>query len=148
MSDRIDPADWPSPRGPWPEVTHTSRLYDHGRAWCVNAHAHPDANGGYPNRGRHLPWHECRSAEMYLDGARRDLDGDLVGASVYAAACFRFGELRGPAASPAARVVLEVWRPDTDEVGRRISLSPADALHLARMLIRVADDLTFVRQQA
>jgi hypothetical protein len=148
MTDRIDPADWPSPRGPWPEVKDASRLYDHGQPWCVNAHAHPDPNDGYPDPDRHLPWHECRSVEMYLDGARRGIDGDAVGASVYVAAAFRFGERREIVPAFAARVVLEMWQPDTDEVAQRVSLSPAEALHLARMLTRAADELTFVRREA
>ena len=59
MSDRIDPSSWPSPRGPWPQVSDLSRLYDHGQPWCVNAAAHPDLNDGYPDPDRHLPWHEC-----------------------------------------------------------------------------------------
>jgi hypothetical protein len=143
MSDRIDPADWPSPRGPWPEVTDNSRLYDHGRAWCVNAHAHPDPNDGYPDRDRHLPWHECRGVETYLDGARSDLDGEPVGVGTYVAAAFRFGELREGSSTSAPRVVIETWRLDTDEIAERVSLAPATALHLARILMRAADDLTF-----
>ena len=48
MSDGIHPPEWPSARGPWPEVNDSSRLYDGGWSWCTNAAAHPDDNAGYP----------------------------------------------------------------------------------------------------
>ena len=83
MSDRIDPpADGPG-RGPWRQVGDLSRLYDHGWPWCTNAAAHPDRHDGYPDPDGHRPWHECRGGEAFVDGACRDLDGDLVGLSVY-----------------------------------------------------------------
>ena len=94
MSDRIDPSTWPSLRGPWHEVEDLTRLYDHGRAWCAGAAGHPDHNGGYPDPDRHLPWHECRTVETYLEHARRDLHGREVDLSVYGATRFRFGEPR------------------------------------------------------
>jgi hypothetical protein len=52
MPDRTDPANWPSIRGPWHEVTDISRLYDFGMPWCVHAARHPDSGW------RRLPGHE------------------------------------------------------------------------------------------
>jgi hypothetical protein len=145
MTDRIDSSHWPSPRGPWPEVTDASRLYDHGRPWCVNADAHPDRTGGYPDPDRHVPWHECQTAETYIDGTRRNLDGEPVDVSVYAAAPFRFGELRGQGALSSAGIVIETWPTGTDEPAERVSLTPGEALRLARILIHLADQLTLTR---
>jgi hypothetical protein len=147
MTDRIDPPDRSS-RRPWPEVTDLSRLYDHGRTWCVNARAHPDRNGGYPDPERHLPWHECHTAEAFVDDMRRDLDGAELGVAVYAAAPFRFGQPRGAAPPSEARVVVETWPANTDEPSQRVSIGPADALHLARILVRLVDELTFLNRAA
>lgn len=144
MSDRIDPLSWPSPRGPWPAATDASRLYDHGQPWCVNAPAHPERNGGYPDRDRHLPWHECRTREADVAGVHRDLDGDAVSMSVYAAAPFRFGQLRTAAAASSPRIVLETWQRALDQPARRLSLDIAQARHLARILVHLADEMTFV----
>ncbi len=81
MSDRIDPANDDLERRPWPQVSDLSRLFDRGRPWCVNAAAHPDENHDYPDPERHLPWHECRSAETFVDGVCRDLAGESVAVS-------------------------------------------------------------------
>ena len=145
MSDRIDPPTDDLERGPWPQVGDLSRLYDHGWPWCVNAAAHPDPNGGYPDPERHRPWHECRSGEAYIDGARRGLDGELIALSVYNAVAFRFGQPRDEAPSASPRVVLESWTAG-EAATDRLSLTPAQALYLARILVRSADDLTFVQR--
>jgi hypothetical protein len=126
----------------------SEQLYDHGRTWCVNARAHPDHDSGYPDPERHLPWHECHTAEAFVDDVRRDLDGDELGVSVYAAAQFRFGQTRDAAQPREARIVVETWPANTDELSQRISISPGDALRLARILVRLADDLTFTRHAA
>jgi hypothetical protein len=147
MSDRIHPPDWPSPRGPWPEVSSVDEIYDHGWPWCVNAAGHPDRDGGYPDPQRHVPWHECHSQAKFLDGACRDLDGKPVGVSVYTAAPFRFGQSRDDASPTAPRVVLETWT-DDDEASQRVSLTPGEAFRLARILLRCADELTFVHRAA
>jgi hypothetical protein len=112
----------------------------------VNAAAHPDRNGGYPDRDRHLPWHECRSLESYVDGARLGLDGQAVGVSAYAAAGFRFGRTRDHAGLSQPRAVLETWPLESTEAAQRISLTPAGALHLARILVHIADGLTFTER--
>jgi hypothetical protein len=143
VHDRIDPASDQPPQGPWPPVVDDTRYYDHGQPWCVNAAAHPDANGGYPDPRRHLPWDECRSAELNVAGAHAELNGDAVGISVAAAASFRFGEPREHAQAAPVRVVVETWQLGTDEPSRRVSLSPPDALHLARILTHVVDQVTF-----
>lgn len=143
MSDRIDPFISSAPPGPWPAVTDTSRLYDHGQPWCVNAAAHPDRNAGYPDRDRHMPWHECRTRETYLDSALLDLDGDPVGISAYAAAPFRFGQPRTAASASAPRIVVESWPREADGPALRFSLDAAQALRLARNLVHLADQLTF-----
>ena len=139
MSDRIDSLGWPSPRGPWPDVTDLSRLYDHGQPWCVNADGHPDAEHGYPDPGRHLPWHECRSIELNVDGALRELDGEQLGMSAYIAAPFRFGQTRDALAPSSPRIVLESWPVDADEPAQRISLTQGEALRLARTIVRLID---------
>src|SRR4051794_38860784 len=118
MSNRIHPPEWPSPRGPWPDVDGVDRLYEHGWPWCVNAAAHPDNHDGYPDAERHVPWHECRGRELFIDGARRDLDGVPVGISIYIAAPFRFGQPRDERPPDAARVVLEPWTGDDDSSQR------------------------------
>ena len=146
MSDRIDSLGWPSPRGPWPEVTDLSRLYDHGQPWCVNAEAHPDAEDGYPDPSRHLPWHECRGIELNVDGVMRGLDGEELSMSVYVAAPFRFGKHRAALAPSSPRLVLESWPADSDQPAHRISLSQGEALRLARMLVRLTDGLTPTRR--
>jgi hypothetical protein len=143
MTDRNDP-----PSRPWPEVTDLSRLYDHGQPWCANARAHPDLNGGYPDADRHLPWHECRSNEAFVDDARRNLDSDELGLTVYLASAFRFGELRDTTESHAPRVVIETWPSDADGPSQRVSMGAGSALRLARILVRFADELTFVERVA
>lgn len=77
----------------------------------------------------------------------RDLDGELLGVSVYNAAPFRFGEPRDDTSRAAPRVVLETWT-DDDEPAERLSLTPGEALRLARILVRRAVDLTFVQRAA
>jgi hypothetical protein len=44
-------------------------------------------------------------------------------------------------------VVLEAWTTD-DETVQRISFTPGEALHLARILVRCADELTFTQRAA
>jgi hypothetical protein len=147
MSDRIDPTNDHVDRGPWPPVNDLSRLFDHGWRWCVNAASHPDPNGGYPDPQGHVPWHECHGEAASIDGVRRDLDGQPVGVSVYSAAPFQFGEPRGDTPPPAPRVVLEMWTSD-HEPSYRVSLTAGEALRLARILVRCADELTFVQRAA
>jgi hypothetical protein len=147
MSDRIDPPTGDFEQGPWPQVSDLSRLYDHGQPWCVNAPAHPDRDGGYPDPERHLPWHECHSDAAFVDGVRRDLAGEPVGVSVYNAAPFRFGELRDDEPPAVPRVVLETWTSDVAP-SHRVSLTAGEALRLARILMRCADELTFVQRAA
>jgi hypothetical protein len=148
VTDRIDPPDRPGKRGPWPKVTDLSRLYDHGQPWCVNAAAHPDTNDGYPDPDRHLPWHECRSGEAFLDDVRRDIDGDELGLSVYVASAFQFGQPRDAVESRAARLVIETWQSNAEEPSQRISVNAGDALRLARILVRLVDELTFINRAA
>lgn len=141
MTDRIDPSAWPSPRGPWPEVHDLSRLYDHGRHWCVNAAGHPGENG-YPDLERHLPWHECRGPEAWLAGARQDLDGAPLEVSVYVAAAFRFGQPRRLPLRAATRLVLDAWGPAGDDPTVRISLGLGEAVRLARILNHLVDQVS------
>lgn len=82
-----------------------------------------------------------------MDGVCRDLDGESVGVSVYIAALFRFGEPRDDKSPAAPRVVLETWTGD-GEPSQRVSLTAGEALRLARILVRCADELTFVRRAA
>ena len=109
MVDPIDDTTWPSPRGPWPEVTDLSRLFDHGQRWCVNAAGHPTVDEEYPDAQIHTPWDECRTREWSLHDARRDLDGNALDLTVYGAARFRLGQLHTACCPTAdlARVVIE-----------------------------------------
>jgi hypothetical protein len=113
----------------------------------VNAAAHPDREAGYPDPERHLPWHECHSQAAFLDGVRRNLDGEPAGMSVYNAAAFRFGMPRDNTSSTEPRVVLETWT-GGDDAPQRVSLTAGEALRLARILVRCADALTFVQRAA
>jgi hypothetical protein len=125
-------------------VNELSRLFEHGWPWCANAAGHPDPDGGYPDPERYEPWHECRGAEMFVDGGCRDLDGERVGVSVYNAAPFRFGQPRDGTPPATPRVVLETWMNDL-ESAQRVGLTAGEALRLARILVRCADKLTFGR---
>jgi hypothetical protein len=147
MSDRIDPPDVGLEQGPWPPADDPGRLFDHAWPWCVNAAGHPDPDGGYPDPERHLPADECHSRATFLNGVCRDLEGEPLGVSVYNAAPFRFGELRDEVRPASPRVVLETWAGD-DKTGQRMRLTPGEALHLARILVRCADELTFVGRAA
>jgi hypothetical protein len=147
MSDRIDPPNDHLARGPWPPVSDLSRLHDHGWPWCTNAAGHPDRTGGYPDPQRHLPWHECHGPAAFLDGACRDLAGEPLGVRAYNAAPFRFGELREEVPPAQPRVVVETWT-SGDKSSVRVSLTAGEALRLARILVRCADDLTFVQRAA
>ena len=146
MSDRIDPPAFSEWR-PWPDARDGSLVYDHGQHWCANADAHPDNHDGYPDPDRHLPWHECRSNDIYIDGGGDDLADEPVGISACLAAPFRYGSPR-PAPLSHPRLVLEVWPESRNEAGRRISLPAGEALRLARVLIHLADRLTFVDRPA
>lgn len=147
MSDGIDPTNDNVERGPWPPVNDLSRLFVHGWPRCVDAVAHPDPDGGYLDPQCHVPWHECRSRAAFVDDVRLDLDGEPVGVSVYKAAPFRFGQPRDEAPSATPRVVLEVWTND-DAPAQRISFAPGEALRLARIFERYAEELTFVQRTA
>ncbi len=146
MSETTQPENWPSPRGPWPEVSDLSRRFDHGRHWCANAAGHPHPEGGYPDAGVHVPWDECQSAPCLFDDVRVNLLGSIRGLALYGAAPFEFGALR--ASTPphrAPRIVLELF-PDTLLSGPeeivRFSLSLGEALRLSRRIPQLVDRLT------
>jgi hypothetical protein len=131
MQDRIDRANWPSPRGPWHEVTDVSRIYDFGMPWCVYAAGHPDPSGdAYPDPLVH-PESECRTAGLYLDGVRFDLDGLSCGLQVYAARPFTFGAPRASAERLRTAIIFDVFENAASSSSIRFSLS-AEALVLAR----------------
>jgi hypothetical protein len=67
---------------------------------------------------------------------------------VYVAAAFRFGQPREVAVPVATRVVIESWEGASDGTTTRISLSPGEALRLARVLTHLADEITFARRAA
>lgn len=130
----------------------TLRLADRWKSSSQSAAAprdagHPDPHGGYPDRMRHLSAHECQSRAFFLDGVRRDLAGEPLGVSVYSAAPFRFGRPRDDSASAGPRVVVETWMRD-DKAAQRVSLTAGEALQLARILVRCADELTFPKRVA
>lgn len=142
MSDRTQAPNWPTPRGPWPEVSDTSRLFDHGKPWCATAHAHPEADDGYPDVDRHVPWNECRTLPSYFDGARQELHGPPIDLELYAAAGYQFGALRGEASPAETRIVLEVYADRPGEEPTRVSLPLGEALRLSRRITQLIDHVS------
>jgi hypothetical protein len=140
MTDRIDPTTWPTPRGPWPEVEDPSRIYDHGRPWCINATGHP-GEGGYPDPQAHVPWGECHGPDITLTEIRDHLGGDLLDLSVFVAAPFRFGEPRR-LVDNTARLVLEAATESSETPSIRFSLGLGEALRLARAINHLVDEVT------
>jgi hypothetical protein len=61
-------------------------------------------------------------------------------------AAFWFGQPHDAAAPAPARVVVETWLIDGEEPVPRVSLSLGETLRLARILVRLVDDLTFVER--
>jgi len=147
MSDRIDPSSWPSPRGPWPEVHDPSRLYDHGRRWCVNSAGHPGADG-YPDPQLHHPWHECQGPAVWLEDVRRELTGEQIEVSVCVAAPYRFGQPRAPHDTTSIRVVIDASAIGAEEPTLRMSLGLGEALRLARILNHLVDAISLPNQAA
>ena len=144
MSDRTQPPNWPSPRGPWPELTDINQLFDHGKPWCATAHGHPEPDDGYPDPDRHVPWNECRSLVSYFDGARRDLSGPRMELEVYAAAAFQYGRLRSEALPQETRIVLDAYVDAPGEEPLRLSLPVGEALRLGRRLGQLVDLVTLL----
>ena len=140
MTDRIDSSGEQARRGPWPEYRNAEQDYDHGRRWCVNADGHP-GDDGYPDPDVHVPWHECRGVAAWLDGARRDLDGEPLEMSVYLAAPFRFGQPRSSTADPTTRLVIDACGAD-DRDAVRLSIDLGEATRLARILNRLVDSVS------
>jgi hypothetical protein len=138
MSDRTQPPNWPSSRGPWPEVTDASRLFDHGKPWCATAHGHPEPDDGYPDPDRHVPWNECRTPVSYFDGTR-DLSGTPVTLELYAAAAFQFGVPRNEALPAETRIVLEAYVDEPGQEPMRVSLPAGEVLRLARRITQLVD---------
>lgn len=146
MAETTQPENWPSPRGPWPDVTDSTRLFDHGAWWCVNRAGHPDPDDGYPNVDRHTPWHECHSITGSFAGVRADLTGPPLELELYAAAPFRFGCLRAAVTDPSTspRVVLECYSDGGAEPHElRFSLPLGEALRLARRLEHLVDEVSY-----
>ena len=78
MRDRVDPPNQAFRRGPWPEVTDLSRIYDHGQPVVRERRRPLRSQRRFPDAQRHAQGSECHSREALLDRARRDLDGDDV----------------------------------------------------------------------
>lgn len=149
MAETTQPRNWPSPRGPWPEVTDLSRLFDHGAWWCANRAGHPDPENGYPDAEGHTPWDECRSLAGSFAGVRAGLTGPRLEVEVYVAAPFRFGrlaaEVTGVPVSP--RVVFECYSDgDTESSELRFSLPLGEALLLVRRLEHLVDEVSYPRR--
>ena len=142
MAHGNDSDTWPSPRGPWPEVTDLSRLFDHGQRWCRNAAGHPGTND-YPDATEHLPWFECHGPEVWLHGACRDLDGEPAEISVYPAAPFRFGQPRALPVRVTPRLVLDARVPGPPRFGCRFSLDLGEGIRLARIIEHLVDGVSF-----
>ena len=132
MPNPIEPRTWPSPRGPWPEVTD-DRIFDTGSPWCVNAAGHPGYHDDYPNRQRHFPPYECRTRGLYVD-AHDGLDGPTCDLDIYVARSYQFGELREEAKPPQTRVVFDLYN-ETNNSSTRYSVSLGDAARIAMHLL-------------
>jgi hypothetical protein len=104
--------------------------------------AHPDESDGYPAAQQHVPWDECQTVPYFLGGAARDLDGADLGLVVYGAIRFRFGETRTESVPPAARLVVETWSESDGQPPASASLSPGEALRLARIVQHLVDTIT------
>jgi hypothetical protein len=146
MAETTQPPNWPSPRGPWPDVTDSTRLFDHGAWWCVNRAGHPDPEDGYPDVDRHTPWDECHSITGSFTGVRADVTGPPLELELYAAAPFRFGCLRAAATdtSITPRVVFECYSDGGSEPAElRFSLPLGEALRLARRLEHLVDEVSY-----
>ena len=139
MSHRTQPPNWPSSRGPWPEVAGIDRLFDHGKSWCATAQGHPEPDDGYPDSDRHVPWNECRTLISSFEGARRDLHGGPLELELYAAAAFQFGTPRGEALPDETRVILEAYGDEPGQEPFRVSLPAGEALRLARRIAQLVD---------
>jgi hypothetical protein len=109
----------------------------------VNAAGHPDLHGGYPDAKLHRPWFECRGREAFVTATVPDLEEHAVAVSVYLAAPFCFGHLRADLVPAGPRVVLEVQSDGEKARVRRVSFAPGEALRLARISTRLADEITF-----
>lgn len=146
MSDRTETGSWPDPEGPWHRVTDNSRVFDHGRPWCAGAAGHPTEEHEYPNADLHLP-SECRSFATSFEGVVQDLSGQAAEVEVYAAAPFRFGEMRTTdLTDDSVRVVLEYYAPALESEHEvavvRWSLPLGEALRLGRRLAQLVDLVT------
>jgi hypothetical protein len=149
MSDRTETASWPDPEGPWHRVTDGSRVFDHGRPWCAGAAGHPTEARDYPNADLHLP-QECRSLTTSFDGVVQDLSGSAAELEVYAAAPFRFGEIKtSDHTDDSARIVLEYYAQEAageyELTVARWSLPLGEALRLGRRLGQLIDLVTDAR---
>lgn len=140
MTDRTDQPDPATARGPWPEVSDMTRLFDHGAPWCVNAAGHPDPEGGYPDPNLHVPPHECRTAALWLDDIRHELVGPPTGLAVYAARAFRFGEERMTTPSADTRIAFDRLD-EPDDGSPRFSVTLGDALRIAHHLIQLVESI-------
>lgn len=136
MTDRSDPPEKPSTRGPWPEVTDVNQVFDTGAWWCVNADGHPEYD--YPDPEIHVPAHECRSVGLVLP-ARFDLSGRDRILDVYVARPYRFGAQRTRDDYFGDRRVLLDVLDSQAEPETRLSLTLGDGLRLARHLARLID---------
>lgn len=135
MADRSERPSHHATRGPWPEVTELSQIFDHGARWCINADGHPEYD--YPDSEIHVPPYECRSIGLAVD-ACRDLGGAAGALNLYVARQFQFGETRDSASSIGNRLVLE-FSGTADDAADRISLTLGDGLRLARHVQRLID---------
>jgi hypothetical protein len=146
MPETTQPENWPSPRGPWPEIGNSSRIFDHGRYWCANAAGHPNPEGGYPNPAVHIPFDECRTLAASFADVRRNLSEQTYELDLYAAAAFQFGAARSSSTLYLpARMVLDFYSDTTSaEPGNaiRFSLPAGEALRLSRRITQVVDLVT------
>lgn len=137
MQDRIDSSTWPTSRGPWPPVIDSSRMYDSGALWCLNALGHPGAEQDYPNSEKHFPFDECQTPGFWVEDVQAELDGPALDLAIYGARPFQFGAARDLCGPGRARLVLDLCELESGNGRVRFSIGQGEALLLASHLRRV-----------
>jgi hypothetical protein len=144
VTDRTDQPHRPTVRGPWPEASEVDRIFDYGAPWCINAEGHPGPDDDYPDRSRHFPPYECRTNGLVID-AIDGITGPPCELEVYAAAAFRFGELREAASPDHTRVIFDCCD-EASDTSPRFSVSLGDALRIAQHLTQVVRSVDNARR--
>lgn len=146
MQDRIDPSNWPTSRGPWPEVTDSTRLLDPGATWCVNSGGHPLGGDGYPDPNIHYPFDECMTPSLFVEDSCVELAGPQLDLMVYAARPFLFGRPCGVPGAGRGRVAFDLCELGSGARRTRFSVGQGEALLLGAHLSKLVAHLNRLAQ--